>query len=186
MDARKGASASRTPSREKLPVPSPKGRKKTGGRQKGTPNKLTQAFKAQRESCREIFRNAVGLEMPDDHTIDGKAVNVRKRLAKMFAGLEKPDRTYIALMQLGLAYAYGTPDKMQPEESTKKRSLVYISEGGLPWDPALDPMREQEAAAIRAQQAQEKMEAAAAERKRQGLEPDPDDDEDPDAPELVR
>jgi hypothetical protein len=46
-------------------------------------------------------------------------------------------------------------------------------------------MAAQEAAAIAAQQAQEKIEAAAAERKLQGLEPDPDDD-DPDAPELVR
>src|SRR5882724_11017904 len=183
MDARKGASASRTPSREKLQVPSPKGRKKTGGRQTGTPNKLTQAFKAQRECCQEIFKNAVGLEMPDDHTIDGMAVNVRKRLAKMFAGLEKPDRTYIALMQLGLAYAYGTPDKMKPEESGR-RSLVFIGENGLPWEN--DPMAKQEADAIAAQKAQEKLEAAAAKRKLQGLEPDPDDDEDPDAPELVR
>ena len=180
----KGASTSRTPSREKLQVPSPKGRKKTGGRHKGTPNKLTQAFKAQRESCREIFKNAVGLEMPDDHTIDGKAVNVRKRLARMFAGLEKPDRTYIALLQLGLAYAYGTPDRMKPEESGR-RSLVFIGENGLPWEN--DPMAKQEAAAIAAQQAQDKIEAAAAERKLQGLEPDdPDDDEDPDALQLVR
>jgi len=29
------------------------------------------------------------------------------------------------LMQLGLAYAYGTPDKMKPEESGR-RSLVFI------------------------------------------------------------
>jgi hypothetical protein len=130
-----------------------------------------------------IFKNAVGLEMPDDHTIDGKAVNGRKRLAKMFAGLEKPDRTYIALMQLGLAYAYGTPDKMKPEESGR-RSLVFISENGLPWEN--DPMAKQEAAAIAAQQAQDKIEAAAADRERQGLEPDPDDDEDPNAPQLVR
>jgi hypothetical protein len=121
--------------------------------------------------------------MPDDHTIDGKAVNVRKRLAKMFAGLEKPDRTYIALMQLGLAYAYGTPDKMKPEESGR-RSLVFIGENGLPWEN--DPMAKQEADAIAAQKAQEKLEAAAQERKLQGLELDPDDDEDPDAPELVR
>jgi len=42
------------------------------------------------------------------------------------------------------------------------------------------------AAAIAAQQAQDKIEAAAAERKLQGLEPNPEDDEDPDAPELVR
>jgi hypothetical protein len=142
-----------------------------------------QAFKAERESCREIFKNAVGLEMPDNHTIDGKAVNVRKRLARMFAGLEKPDRTYIALLQLGLAYAYGTPDKMKPDESGK-RSLVFIAEDGLPWQN--DPMAAQEAAAIAAQQAQDKIEAAAAERKLQALEPDPGDDEDPDTPALVR
>ena len=82
-----------------------------------------------------------------------------------------------------LKYAVGTPRKQQPVE-TGKRSLVFISEGGLPWEN--DPMKHQEARAIAAQQAQEKMEAAAAERKLQGLEPDPDDDEDPDAPELVR
>ena len=86
-------------------------------------------------------------------------------------------------MQLGLAYAYGTPDKMKPEESGK-RSLVFIGENGLPWEN--DPMAQQEAAAIAAQQAQDKLEAAAAERKLQGLEPDPDDDEDPNAPQLVR
>jgi hypothetical protein len=82
-----------------------------------------------------------------------------------------------------LKYALGTPRKQQPIE-TGKRSLVFISEGGLPWEN--DPMKHQEARAIAAQQAQEKMEAAAAERKLQGLEPDPDDDDDPDAPELVR
>ncbi len=179
----KGASARRTPSREKLQVPSRKGRRKTGGRHKGTPNKLTQAFKAQRESCREIFKNAVGLEMPDDHTIDGKAVNVRKRLARMFAGLEKPDRTYIALLQLGLAYAYGTPDRMKPEESGR-RSLVFIGENGLPWEN--DPMAKQEAGAIAGQKAQEAIEAAAAERKLQSRSEDSSDDKDPDTPELVR
>ena len=47
-------------------------------------------------------------------------------------------------------------------------------------------MREQERAAIAAQQAQDKIDAAAVERKLQGLEPDPDDDEDPDALQLVR
>jgi len=63
-------------------------------------------------------------------------------------------------------------------------SLSFISERGLPW--LNDPMKEQEAKAIAAQQAQQKIEAAAAERKLRGLEPDPDDDEDPDTPELVR
>jgi hypothetical protein len=37
---------------------------------------------------------------------------------------------------------------MQPEES-KKRSLVFISEEGLPWEN--DPKAKQEAAAIAAQ-----------------------------------
>ncbi len=86
-------------------------------------------------------------------------------------------------VDLCLKYALGTPWKQQPVE-TGKRSLVFISEGGLPWEN--DPMAKQEAAAIAAQLAQEKIEAAAAERKLQGLEPDPEDDEDPDAPELVR
>jgi hypothetical protein len=101
----------------------------------------------------------------------------------MFAGLEKPDRTYIALMQLGLAYAYGTPDKMKPDESGR-RSLVFIGENGLPWQN--DPMAAQEAVAIAAQQAQDKIEAAAAERKLQEVEPDPGEDDDPDTPVLVR
>jgi hypothetical protein len=82
-----------------------------------------------------------------------------------------------------LKYAVGTPRKQQPVE-TGKWSLVFIAEGGLPWEN--DPMKDQEARAIAAQQAQDKIEAAAAERKRQGLEPDPDDDEDPNAPQLVR
>ena len=47
-------------------------------------------------------------------------------------------------------------------------------------------MAKQEAAAIAAQLAQEKIEAAAAERKLRGMPEDPLDDEDPDAPELVR
>ena len=82
-----------------------------------------------------------------------------------------------------LKYAVGTPRKQQPVE-TGKRSLVFISEGGLPWQN--DPMAEQERAAIAAQKRQEEIEAAAAERKLLGLEADPDDDEDPNAPELVR
>jgi hypothetical protein len=82
-----------------------------------------------------------------------------------------------------LKYAVGTPRKQQPVE-TGKRSLVFIAEGGLPWEN--DPMKDQEARPIAAQQAQDKIEAAAAERKRQGREPDPDDDDDPDAPQLVR
>jgi hypothetical protein len=70
-----------------------------------------------------------------------------------------------------------------PEES-QKRSLVIISQRGLPWEN--DPMAQQEKEAIAAQREQEKLDAAAAERKSQGLKADPDDDDDPDAPELVR
>jgi len=67
------------------------------------------------------------------------------------------------LLRLMMAYGYGTPDRMQPEDS-KKRSLVFISQGGLPWEN--DPMKGQEATVIAAQ-AQEKIEATAAQRKLQ-------------------
>jgi hypothetical protein len=110
-------------------------------------------------------------------------VAVRQYCADVIAGTKKISPERVALIRLFMAYGYGTPDKMKPEES-KKRSLVFISEGGLPWEN--DPLKEQEAKAIAAQQVQDQIEAAAAERKRQGLEPDPDDDEDPNAPELVR
>ena len=137
-----------------------------------------------KESVREIARDILGLDsVGQTGKINGKAVRLRQVIQKALLGEATMSPERIALLRLMMGYGYGTPDKMQPEES-KKRSLVFISEGGLPWEN--DPMKDQEARAIAAQQTQEKLEAAAQERKLQGPELDPDDDEDPDAPELVR
>jgi hypothetical protein len=136
------------------------------------------------ESVRKIARDILGLDSVEQTgKINAKAVRLRHVIQKTLLGEATMSPERIALLRLMMAYGYGTPDKMQPEES-KQRSLVFISEGGLPWEN--DPLKEQEAKAIAAQQAQDQIEAAAAERKRQGLEPDPDDDEDPNAPQLVR
>ena len=55
---------------------------------------------------------------------------------------------------------------------------------GLPW--LNDPMAAQEAEAIAAQQAQEKLESTARQPQPQGAAQDPSDDEDPDTPVVVR
>jgi hypothetical protein len=153
------------------------------GRPRGAKNKKSQAQK-----LAEARERTLKLELEGDVSEFFQKLTVKSYTWRenMRRKMEDPKHgTDPRMVDQCLKYALGTPRKQQPIE-TGKRSLVFISEGGLPWDPALDPMREQERAAIAAQQAQEKMEAAAAERKRQGLEPDPDDDEDPDAPELVR
>jgi len=166
------------------------------GRRAGSKNKISKATlpgllaaagarNERHEDIRAISRDILGLDsLARTGKISSNGVAVRQYCADVIAGTKKISPERVALIRLFMAYGYGTPDKMKPEES-KKRSLVFIAEGGLPWEN--DPMKDQEARAIAAQQAQDKIEAAAAERKLQGLEPDdPDDDEDPDALELVR
>jgi len=167
------------------------------GRPKGAKNRRTKAQDIadavaaatptpRQESMDEVIDKILGLTMPSPVKINGKAVDMRDRLARYLAG--DPDVRFtseqVRIFTFLFAHRNGTPQKKEPAGS-KKRSLSFISEGGLPW--LNDPMKEQEAKAIAAQQAQQKIEAAAAERKLQGLEPDdPDDDEDPDALQLVR
>ena len=151
------------------------------GRPRGAKNKKTQAQK-----LAEARERALKLELEGDvseffQKLTVKSYtwreNMRKKMEHKITGTDP------RMVDQCLKYAVGTPRKQQPIE-TGKRSLVFIAEGGLPWEN--DPMKDQEARAIAAQQAQDKIEAAAAERKRQGLEPDPDDDDGPDAPEIVR
>jgi hypothetical protein len=52
-------------------------------------------------------------------------------LADVIAGKRKISPERVALLRLMMAYAYGTPDKMKPEESGR-RSLNFISQRGLP------------------------------------------------------
>jgi len=151
------------------------------GRPRGAKNKKSQAQK-----LAEARERTLKLELEGDVSEFFQKLTVKSYTWRenMRRKMEDPKHgTDPRMVDQCLKYAIGTPRKQQPVE-TGKRSLVFISEGGLPWEN--DPMKHQEARAIAAQQAQEKMEAAAAERKLQGLEPDPDDDEDPDAPELVR
>jgi len=151
------------------------------GRPRGAKNKKTQAQK-----LAEARERALKLELEGDvseffQKLTVKSYtwreNMRKKMEHKITGTDP------RMVDQCLKYAVGTPRKQQPVE-TGKRSLVFISEGGLPWQN--DPMVQQQRAAIAAQKRQEEIEAMAAERKLRGLEADPDDDEDPDAPELVR
>src|SRR6266446_5997338 len=151
------------------------------GRPRGAKNKKTQAQK-----LAEARERALKFELEGDVSEFFQKLTVKSYTWRenMRRKMEDPKHgTDPRMVDQCLKYAVGTPRKQQPVE-TRKRSLVFISEGGLPWEN--DPMKDQEARAIAAQQAQDKIEAAAAERKLQGLEPGPDDDEDTDAPELVR
>jgi hypothetical protein len=170
-------------------TPRKKKRQKTGGRRRGTPNKVTKEFGALRQSCQEIFKETLGLEMKVDPEtgkpkINGKAVTVRQRLEKMFQGKIPVDRGYLELLKFGMAYAYGTPLKMQPAGDGKPR-MPYIGRHGLPWQ--YDPMADQQRLAIEAQRDQEKIDSQARQRQLQGLPVDQvDDEDDGEAPEVVR
>jgi hypothetical protein len=148
---------------------------------RGAKNKKTQAQKLAeaRERAQKLELEGDVSEFFQKLTVKNYTwrENMRKKMEHKITGTDP------RMVDQCLKYAVGTPRKQQPVE-TGKRSLVFIAEGGLPWEN--DPMKEQEAKAIAAQQAQDKIEAVAAERKLQGLEPDPDDDEDPNAPQLVR
>ena len=170
-------------------TPPKKKRQKTGGRRKGTPNRATREFRALRQSCQEIFKETLGLEMRVDPQtgkpkINGKAVTVRQRLEKMFQGKIPVDRGYLELLKFGMAYAYGAPLKMQPSGDGKPR-MPFIGRRGLPWE--WDPMYDQQRLAIEAQRDQEKLDVAARQRKLQGVPEDQKDDEDDgETPEVVR
>src|SRR6266849_6572281 len=167
-----------------LPEPPPKPRRRPPaagkGRPRGAKNKKTQAQK-----LAEARERTLKLELEGDvseffQKLTVKNYTWRENMRKKMEHAQHG--TDVRRVELCLKYAVGTPRKQQPAESGRK-SLNFVTSRGLPWQS--DPMAKQEADAIAALEAQEKIEAAAAERKLQGMPEDPIDDEDPDAPQLV-
>jgi len=137
---------------EGQPLETPAARK---GRSTGSKNKVTKATLPKILADRELQRQESVRKIARDiqKTLLGEATMSPERIALLRL-----------LLRLMMAYGYGTPDRMMQPEDSKKRSLVFISQGGLPWEN--DPMKGQEATVIAAQ-AQEKIEATAAQRKLQ-------------------
>ena len=187
MNTKAGAQVPETPAKKRHNRVPNNGK----GRPKGATNKVTKAtvaaamqaaFMQQKETCQEIFKNILGLEMPAPDKIDGGAVKNRKYLADVLAGKVEVSPQWVAVLRLSLAYAYGTPLKAEPDKSQKQR-MPYIGRNGLPWE--YDVMAEQERLAIEAQKDQEKIDAAARERKLSGAPDDPKPDEEDDGGETL-
>ncbi|SRR5229473_8027236 len=163
------------------------------GRPKGATNKVTKAtvaaafqsaFMKQKETCQEIFKDILGLEMPAPDKIDGQAVKNRKFLKEVLEGKRPISPQWVAVLRLSLAYAYGTPLKMQPSRDGKPR-MPFIGRRGLPWE--FDPMYDQERQALEAQREQEKIDQQARQRQLQGAPAEQvDDEDDGETPEVVR
>jgi hypothetical protein len=128
----------------------PRGLPKTGGRKKGVPNKLGTTIS-------EVFRNMLGLDdaaVEATGMIDSKGYGCRVRLKEMLDGKRDPDPAYTGLLRVALAYAYGTPRRMEADTATDMaRRMAFITPNGLPWDQ--DPLYDREQAIRRLQGGEE-------------------------------
>ena len=125
----------------------PKGQKKTGGRQRGTPNKLG-------SSIAEVFRNLMGLDdeaVERTAKIDGKGYRCRRRLFEMLHGDRDVDPAFTNLLKTCLAYGFGTPRRMEADTAgAMMRRLAFITARGLPWQQ--DPLALRESQMLQQQE----------------------------------
>jgi hypothetical protein len=125
----------------------PKGLPKTGGRQKGTPNKLGSTIS-------EVFRNVLGLDdeaVERTKKIDGEGYGARIRLQEMISGKRDPDPAWTGLLRVCLAYGYGNPRTMEPDQAgAMQRRLAFITSRGLPWQQ--DPLALRESQMLQQQE----------------------------------
>jgi hypothetical protein len=142
----------------------PKGQKKTGGRQKGTPNKLG-------SSIAEVFRNLMGLDdeaVERTAKIDGKGYRCRRRLFEMLHGDRDVDPAFTNLLRTCLAYGFGTPRRMEPDQAgAMARRLAFITARGLPWQQ--DPLALRESQMLQQRETEEALQLEIA--KKQAAEP---------------
>ena len=124
----------------------PKGQKKTGGRVRGTPNKLG-------STVSEVFRNLMGIDdvaVEVTGKIDGKGYRCRRRLFEMLHGDRDVDTAFAGLLRTCLAYGYGTPRRMEADAmGIAKRRLAFITAQGLQWEQ--DPLYDRQQKMLEAQ-----------------------------------
>jgi hypothetical protein len=131
----------------------PRGQKKSGGRQKGTPNKLG-------TTIAEVFRNLMGLDdaaVAETKKIDGKGYRCRRRLFEMLHGDRDVDPALNNLLKTCLSYGYGLPRRMEADENAWFSSrLAFITSRGLPWDQ--DPLAKKESLMLQQRAAEDALE----------------------------